>query len=76
VNIEWTDTHVQQYQTWEEFRKEHPVATVLSIDDKPFAGCCEACDKPVFDGDGHIDGEDDMHLCAACASEAKKEDWI
>jgi hypothetical protein len=73
VNIEWTDTHVQQYQTWEEFHKEHPDADVQFIDGKFLVGTCEACDKPILQGDEYIQDDDGIRLCKACADQAPEE---
>lgn len=47
------------------FRSLFPGATVETVGDEAFVGACEACGKPIFEGEPH-EVDEDAYLCGEC----------
>lgn len=43
-----------------------PGFRVVAVDDKELIAKCEACGKPIFDGDEYVPCEDVVYLCGEC----------
>ena len=47
------------------FRALFPGATVATVGDEAFVASCEACGKPIFEGEPH-EVDEDAYLCGEC----------
>jgi hypothetical protein len=47
------------------FRALFPGATVETVGDETFVASCEACGKPIFEGEPH-EVDEDAYLCGEC----------
>jgi hypothetical protein len=47
------------------FRALFPGATVETVGDEAFVASCEACGRPIFEGEPH-EVDEDAYLCAEC----------
>ena len=47
------------------FRALFPSATVETVGDEAFVASCEACGRPIFEGEPH-EVDEDAYLCAEC----------
>ncbi len=47
------------------FRKLFPGAAVETVGDKAFVASCEACGRPIFEGEAY-ETDEDAYLCGEC----------